>query len=765
MNIPTEQSTTPAILTSFTQLFGRNIAEITIREIEIPLIQRDYAQGRNTETVKRIRDNFIDALCEPLNTAESSLDLDFVFGDVEEATGKFYPLDGQQRLTTLFLLHCYLAWRTQNSPQSHAWHSFSYATRPSARDFCSFLVKCQPDFSGMLSEWIKDQADYLPTWQYDPTIQSMLVVLDELHNRFLEAQPNDVQQAWLRLTDTENPAIRFHLLPMKEKDQTDTLYIKMNSRGKPLTAFENFKAHFEEMLEKAHPIEAKDFAKKIDNDWSNTLWPYCGPDHLIDDEFMRYFRFVTEVCAWKSGIEFKETMREEELAEKVYVNTPNAAYNVKFLLRSFDDWTGKDIPTIFNAMLTSQPSGTSIPLLMFNSFDKEEVDLFHACCRHYGTRQWTLAHTLLLYGVLIKAEHQVEDVVFSTRLRILRNLIEASNDEIRAGERNNMPKLLCEVEHVIVRGDLNQVNTFNQVQVRNEINKAAFLQSSPSLQADLHRLEDHDLLRGGLTVLELDPGKFAQRCQAFISVFDKTAGIGNMPWGTVTGALLAKGDYSRKWKRSTGHYWAEFGAPKNDEPWQAFFRGKKGEVQHPATAALMALLDDIASGNVLQNVINAYLNDQATLKDWRYYIVKYDAMRKGASGLYTINSRGYQICMLDKSIMRSYYRDPYLLAIVQESKITTDTIAKSWPWFYGYETDRRMITLTNSGIQIQCVDDGWQITNVPTEPAQKASYDAVCTKHKVNNDLLAVPQLNGFDTLDRVELGAQLLSDLEAGGL
>jgi hypothetical protein len=217
--------------------------------------------------------------------------------------------------------------------------------------------------------------------------------------------------------------------------------------------------------------------------------------------------------------------------------------------------------------------------------------------------------------------------------------------------------------------------------------------------------------------------------------------------------------------RWTGHYWAEFGAPKNIEPWQALFRGKKGEVQHPTTNALMALLDDISADKMLQNVIDAYINDQGTLKDWRYYFVKYDAMREGASGRYTINPRGYQICMLNKSKMSSNYRDPYLLSIVEKSNIATGKISDRWPWFYGYETDPRMITLTNSGIEIQCVDEGWKITNAPTDPVQKTSYDAICAKHKVNNGLLVVPQQNGFDTLDRVELGANLLSDLVASGL
>ena len=66
----------------------------------------------------------------------------------------------------------------------------------------------------------------------------------------------------------------------------EDLYIKMNSRGKPLTEFENFKAHFEQTIQwSSRPAE---FALRVDTRWSDLLWRLPGDDDLIDDEFMRY---------------------------------------------------------------------------------------------------------------------------------------------------------------------------------------------------------------------------------------------------------------------------------------------------------------------------------------------------------------------------------------------------------------------------------------------------------------------------------------------
>ena len=66
--------------------------------IEIPIIQRDYAQGRKANST--IRNNILESFHKALTT-DQKLELDFIYasksGDVIQ------PLDGQQRLTTLFL--------------------------------------------------------------------------------------------------------------------------------------------------------------------------------------------------------------------------------------------------------------------------------------------------------------------------------------------------------------------------------------------------------------------------------------------------------------------------------------------------------------------------------------------------------------------------------------------------------------------------------------------------------------------------------------
>ena len=86
--------------------------------VVIPMVQRDYAQGRTSIEVNRVRNRFLTAIKNYLLQPDSNYEvmkMDFVYGETENIWSKtetnklekiiVTPLDGQQRLTTLFLLH------------------------------------------------------------------------------------------------------------------------------------------------------------------------------------------------------------------------------------------------------------------------------------------------------------------------------------------------------------------------------------------------------------------------------------------------------------------------------------------------------------------------------------------------------------------------------------------------------------------------------------------------------------------------------------
>lgn len=148
------------------------------KKIVIPIIQRDYAQGRIGK--EYLRERFLGQLFAALQGDAKPLVLDFVYGSVEADT--FYPLDGQQRLTTLWLLHWYLALCAGTLNEDRATlQRFSYETRVSSRTFCQKLCdineKYKPKNHGIRS-FIRNQRWYYSIYDQDPTIQSMLRMLE-----------------------------------------------------------------------------------------------------------------------------------------------------------------------------------------------------------------------------------------------------------------------------------------------------------------------------------------------------------------------------------------------------------------------------------------------------------------------------------------------------------------------------------------------------------------------------------------------------------
>ena len=103
--------------------------------IEIPIIQRDYAQGRAGREF--LRRNFLRDIKKALASKQELL-LDFVYGSVRGEC--FLPLDGQQRLTTLWLIHWYIAFQSGKLGEvAETLGKFSYETRLSSREFCKKL--------------------------------------------------------------------------------------------------------------------------------------------------------------------------------------------------------------------------------------------------------------------------------------------------------------------------------------------------------------------------------------------------------------------------------------------------------------------------------------------------------------------------------------------------------------------------------------------------------------------------------------------------
>lgn len=611
---------------TFNHLFGETFIykddngeerEVVIQRVVIPIIQRDYAQGRNNPDVNRIRTRFIKALYDGLTNDENNI-LDFVYGDITDK-GDMIPLDGQQRLTTLFLLHWYVA-KHENIAESECnfFHNFSYETRVSARQFFESLASYTDiDFGkNNLSDDIRNQYWFPYDWEKDPTITSALRMIDEIHLTF-----KSTDGIWQKL---ESGLISFYFLSVKDMGLTDDLYIKMNSRGKPLTEFEHFKASLESVLKKMEGQLAERIIKKMDIQWTDMLWPYRGDNNIIDDEFMRYFSFVSTILNYKSNTITFDT-NPFELIHSLYSQSKD---NVLYLEEMFDIWCNvKDIKSFFERIYTKAATEEGKIRLFFLSLD-DNVNIFLDCCNKFGitygrgTRTFPWSKFLTLYAITeyLRNKDKIEEADALIRLRSINNLINGSQFEMR---ETRMQAILRLISQIVIQGDYTPIaQSLNDSQLEEERDKQQMLEDNPKLRPVVSRLEDHDLLKGTISAVGLEN---VSKVDKFYDLFN-----GEETRRSLVGrAMLTLADYRQKlgWRYQIG--------TKFSASWEEMFHTPSRQGFDKTKSTLNSLLDmtDSFTDNFLQDMITQY-KKTTTLFDWRYYVLKYYDLLPERYGMY-----------------------------------------------------------------------------------------------------------------------------------
>lgn len=284
--------------------------------IVIPMIQRDYAQGRQDKG--HVLGPFLMDILDCLSGKTDKMTLDFVYGNADSS--RYYPLDGQQRLTTLWLVHWYLAFRLGKlKHEKEALKRFSYQTRNSSSDFCEKIcdemAMVTPNGIENVAKYIIGQAWFFADWLQDPTVNAILRALggnkairsidteddkQDIANIEDVFKGADLNLCWENLT--QNPKITFQrmVIGTDQLPISDDLYIKMNARGKKLTDFENFKADLINHIHTLNDIPDPDklrYSAKLDGDWTDVFWNDIKDDESFDGNidplfFMFINRFV-----------------------------------------------------------------------------------------------------------------------------------------------------------------------------------------------------------------------------------------------------------------------------------------------------------------------------------------------------------------------------------------------------------------------------------------------------------------------------------------
>jgi hypothetical protein len=738
--------------------------------IEIPIIQRDYAQGRNVDKIPELRKDFLDSLYNAISHDSRSIDFDFVYGSVETGQDikKLLPLDGQQRLTTLFLLYWYLATKDNKSSEIKGVLSrFGYETRISSRDFCYSLVEngiiIDPNNDKVnISDLIKDAYWFYMSWEKDPTIKAMLTMLDDIHLTFRDTKGGFEK---LKRDIDSNPPVTFRFLELENFGLTDNLYIKMNARGKPLTDFENFKAKFTQTVKDILPMRLLDFTVNIDTSWTDIFWKYKEVD-TIDNPFMRYIYFITEMLYIESQSILPTTnpfLYNENSVTRINYELIKIVFstkeNVEFLMNSFDFWLKiPENPDEFMNSIFSEKYEAD-KLVIFDG----KYNLWNRCLTgdSFGIAEKILLYSLIKRGIGLNTYSISKDLV--DYLRVIRNLLlrvrQSSNVKYNSNLRFDfMKRQLKDISDLLIK-DINVYRIlvedgfimpgFAKDSVDSEINKAKIIEGNTTKKEMINELEDDQLLKGCidnlLEIIKENPTLDIHSCMS--EIWSNESSL-------ISKALLSFGDYSI----TIGY--SQLGPRKyfgGDGDWNIIITRTTNESDKikkilKRFISTYASTHGTSSKDKLQTIINEYLLNAR--KDWRYYFIKYEKFIENRKNIYAWRNE-YELRSLNGFTLQSYHCNPYERTLVWkiDDKSVCDINA-----CYSINSDLSALRLKNA-ISLENLKDGWKI-KFPDNYVSKNNNKELIDLIKISNSITEY-WLKETTAKDRIEVAIDFVNSLK----
>lgn len=679
--------------------------------VVIPKIQRDYAQGRTSENASAIRNELLESIYIALVNGEN-LDFDFVYGTVKGET--LYPLDGQQRLTTFFLLHWYLAEKENRMDEAAAiLKRFSYQTRTSSREFCELLVSIDycPVKGETVSKCIKNENGYFKKWDTDPTISHMLTMLDAIHEKFYE-----VDDLFDSLVSEDEGLLTFSYLPMENYALTDDLYIKMNARGKALSDFENFKAKFiQHMKENKLPFEQ--FEERIDRDWTDLLWDYRDEKNRIDNQFMNLFCYLTEMLFLE-----KSEAREGD--------SPFRPNKIRGLIDFYqDESTIYELYSYLDLWKNKSEASSCLSSLLATEKDDRAVRLFDASVDIFSSiisgDSVPLSSKLILFAImkrLVEFDRDYENDAFRDYVRLVRNFLQntrsfitkrcAFSPDIRYGRHaipimQNFIAVLCDSNdpyRTLVEHDFKIINSEICGQ---EKKKAEIIINRPDIKSLIHNLEDLDLFKS--SIFNIIPYVEENVDEDLVDNLEVLSDYHDFK---LIRALLSVKDYGIK-IGSTFYGERFFFGYKKD--WYSVFTYNGGQSYSAFISTFMKQFEETEADSIdtsLDEIINSNLPNIA-IDDWRYTIVKYSDSLNDVSYLthpYCVLAKerctdgSVNVHRLNSFIMNGYHVIPDYIEIQKQLGVNCSGNILS----FAYDSEREgSIDLTCDGsIRVYYNDDG-----------------------------------------------------------
>lgn len=321
------------ILKHYIEVPDNLFALLSRYRVVIPGIQRHYVQGANNPKAESVRKQFIKEIFTAIEEKQNEFNLHFIYGPINtDGEDSFVPVDGQQRLTTLWLIARYAVEKAEPSDRKDLLRllsRFTYEDRINAKRFCQALtcedsrwdITQDPNPEILCQDWFVDY------WKEDETVASMMRMLSTIHEEWNKHQNTITVEDVLEVIASK---IRFEL---KIDAFGDDIYMKMNARGLQLTQWENFKGKFSEEL-------CEDIKETWDNEMeelSNLYFTCSSEQHeLPDNAFFALYARIMAYEARKSGVDCGNSIKH--LA--AYTHNHNTWSQIELPFVPYSDFSG-----------------------------------------------------------------------------------------------------------------------------------------------------------------------------------------------------------------------------------------------------------------------------------------------------------------------------------------------------------------------------------------------------------------------------------------
>lgn len=489
------------------------------KTILIPLLQRDYVQGGREDVIVP----FLDSLLKPKQ------DLNYIYG--YEENGCFVPVDGQQRLITLWLLYLYLYARKQSKSKFKV--SIKFVSREYAEDFCEKLSEHLDNLLGKefvtkdniksLDKEIINQPWFIHSWLSNTSVRNMLATLKFIHRKI---NKNNFDSIWSNIVE-KTPGITFAFLEMDEKNGLDDdIYIKMNGRGRKLSAFENLKSFMDEHV--AGLNFAEGWRIKMDNSWASLFWTNRNRQQKHPEEIDNEQLY----CIYNLLILYH--IQKNELTNTITTIKNNKPHLYEDLTAFFGMNEQAEVKDVVKSVIERLQKAGNFPLTWFErlnllspgffGFAYEKLDKLTACYKNFNQLKLYIGESVseetfmtyqlcmcessfgrtlpLFYALLSYPEGKTE--LFDW-MRTMRNLI--LNTTIGSEE---LPLIMQNIDafsktckdsniYTVLQSDdvKNVLNEFKKGQVQEEIEKASMLE----YKHEMITMENGRFFRGCIGIL------------------------------------------------------------------------------------------------------------------------------------------------------------------------------------------------------------------------------------------------------------------------